>query len=1504
MKLTIVVAFMATFFCVAPALANTTPVYVATASALTSQTVSAAGDVAFANGVAASGDAPQIQYTSRLTACPYSTVAPYQYAATGGYWCMTPVSPLDLRKGGVVQDYTGLMKQTQAFTFSSDGAGNTVVTSDNAGGHWFDNFPYGSAGDAPVAVTISGLAKGAASVPAPNGTYKAIWNANNSGHVWSIKLLGVPYGSPWATAAGVTNPTIAYPPGVGTNGGNTDNHDKIAAALAFACAAGIEVTDGPGGEATAEPIDINDCHNSNWHFSDLAVLPPPHGATIGWDEGLGWTKRVTYLTPGSWDGYSYQTPSSSSTDPNGNGYVANLPAASALWPASPLFKVFDSGVSNGAGHNLVGIAFQTPVIIAKGQLVRVHGSNVAGTYPGYLEGVWSVYDIASGFEGCTLPCATTGVILANSDTSKISQLPQFLFPSMIKNGTNIEVDLPYAPPYGGPTGGTNLWIANPNYDSSLLGTSGVPKNWSYTAVGNGGYKLTGSTFPSGMVSPSAVPAATVAVQLAHGVLNFGYSTATGYETNTNDVKVTGVIDCADMPGCVGITNYSDRDTGHPLVLQDLSVINWNHMAVLTYGEGARIKIDGGNYSQTSGGPGAYGLGIQNSIGTLGNRTGIAWNWGNTGDSLVTGGVIAAYNYMAWLTESDTLDIASHDSHTYNGVSAPQGGPYYPNIEGEFCGSGSHVFSMFDAGQILICATKGVPPYVQVSGEWDYASFGSMANSPLGILNDCFTLHCASLANVTGGAQGIDPNQLAQPNAIAIGGYQYGTLTLENLAGDTSSRVWSDAAKAVATFYNSAINSYDNPLTLQLNAAAFTFTGNLTKAQTSAATTAAVTSGNTVAVSSTANLMTGMAFSGAGVPALAQVGTVVDATHFTMVNGAGAALNVLPGGIPNGVTLAFPYVTTTISGAVAGGSSIVVASTAGIFQGFTVLGPPGTLANANLGPSAVQPGTTVLNIDAGSNTIYLSRPLAGGDASHNALANGQLLAFQGGVQSYGASLNVNTGYTISNTSLYPQGGTSIVDAAGNLPAGPTFHVASVQPFTNTINLLRSDNSNAPPAGSVQSADALTIGGVSGWTGDLTPGSWQITNVRYGGIALANLIRQGMVVTDSCGALNGKTWWIDSVNYQNNTVSLENANDDSLGSTCTNDTFTVTPYHYVLQAADSGQTIQLSKAATNFNLYLQPSMPTGWWTQLATQVGSVANPVPNISLQVLDGPATGLSTVPTLNGIADTSVGATVTIVANNPSGLFKVAAAYSSAIVATGTNSGLSVSNYVVPTGWTNGLYVNGRTSTQGLIPDAQFPNVALDLTQPLSGSPPATFAALGTQCLVNSGPCFLPGVDGVHASAGGYFTGLGASSVGVFDLYADNGSGGSWDLLRGTSSGLFTSAGNFMLTDMVGDTHAQAFVVDNVYDITTTSGSVVTMAQNQGALQIHAAGTLATLTVKLPPGPPVNGQQADVCTDVALTALTLKSGAAVVVPGAPAGMAAHSCLHAIYNTSNTQWTVH
>jgi hypothetical protein len=82
---------------------------------------------------------------------------------------------------------------------------------------------------------------------------------------------------------------------------------------------------------------------------------------------------------------------------------------------------------------------------------------------------------------------------------------------------------------------------------------------------------------------------------------------------------------------------------------------------------------------------------------------------------------------------------------------------------------------------------------------------------------------------------------------------------------------------------------------------------------------------------------------------------------------------------------------------------------------------------------------------------------------------------------------------------------------------------------------------------------------------------------------------------------------------------------------------------------------------------------------------------------------------------------------------------------------------------------------------------------------------------------------------------------------------------------------------------------DNVVVVNPTSGSTVAAAVNTQYLYVANTGTLAALTVKLPPNPQP-GDRFEISFGAAVTALTLQDAAANAITGAPTAGAAGTAI--------------
>lgn len=88
---------------------------------------------------------------------------------------------------------------------------------------------------------------------------------------------------------------------------------------------------------------------------------------------------------------------------------------------------------------------------------------------------------------------------------------------------------------------------------------------------------------------------------------------------------------------------------------------------------------------------------------------------------------------------------------------------------------------------------------------------------------------------------------------------------------------------------------------------------------------------------------------------------------------------------------------------------------------------------------------------------------------------------------------------------------------------------------------------------------------------------------------------------------------------------------------------------------------------------------------------------------------------------------------------------------------------------------------------------------------------------------------------------------------------------------------------------------------TPLTGATITMAAYERRCIINPAGTLAALTVNLPPNP-VDGQVAGVATTQIVTALTVAAGTGgASIVGAPTTLAADATFTMLYRSASTTW---
>jgi hypothetical protein len=79
--------------------------------------------------------------------------------------------------------------------------------------------------------------------------------------------------------------------------------------------------------------------------------------------------------------------------------------------------------------------------------------------------------------------------------------------------------------------------------------------------------------------------------------------------------------------------------------------------------------------------------------------------------------------------------------------------------------------------------------------------------------------------------------------------------------------------------------------------------------------------------------------------------------------------------------------------------------------------------------------------------------------------------------------------------------------------------------------------------------------------------------------------------------------------------------------------------------------------------------------------------------------------------------------------------------------------------------------------------------------------------------------------------------------------------------------------------------LDNILVASPSTGSTVAMPSNQLYYYVNNSGTLAALTVKLPPNPQP-GDRFEICAKSAITSLTLQDSGGNAITGAPSSAAA------------------
>lgn len=114
-----------------------------------------------------------------------------------------------------------------------------------------------------------------------------------------------------------------------------------------------------------------------------------------------------------------------------------------------------------------------------------------------------------------------------------------------------------------------------------------------------------------------------------------------------------------------------------------------------------------------------------------------------------------------------------------------------------------------------------------------------------------------------------------------------------------------------------------------------------------------------------------------------------------------------------------------------------------------------------------------------------------------------------------------------------------------------------------------------------------------------------------------------------------------------------------------------------------------------------------------------------------------------------------------------------------------------------------------------------------------------------------------------------------------------------------TPTANDMGWNVVEATPGVVTLTDSNYS-TPTTGSTVTMAANQPRAILNPAGTLATLTVSLPPTP-VDNQTARVSSTQVITSLTVSAPGGASVLALPSDLVTGQSFEAIYRAADTTW---
>jgi len=105
---------------------------------------------------------------------------------------------------------------------------------------------------------------------------------------------------------------------------------------------------------------------------------------------------------------------------------------------------------------------------------------------------------------------------------------------------------------------------------------------------------------------------------------------------------------------------------------------------------------------------------------------------------------------------------------------------------------------------------------------------------------------------------------------------------------------------------------------------------------------------------------------------------------------------------------------------------------------------------------------------------------------------------------------------------------------------------------------------------------------------------------------------------------------------------------------------------------------------------------------------------------------------------------------------------------------------------------------------------------------------------------------------------------------------------------------------MSGYTHSSA-EIDKTYQIYTPATlATVTMSAGQSRAILNPAGTIAVLTVTLPPTP-VDGQIAGIAFTQIVSALTVNAPGGATVAAAPTSAAVDTNFRFLYQASSTTW---